>query len=446
MIRLLQILLVFVATNLFFWPFELTALPGINTKMMLAVLGLFLGAAELVRRRSIQIPRELIFLFLLAGAVSLASLISITLNQTPDGTYVSYIISFSVWLSAAFAVCCMVRWTHGQATVRLVLDYLVAACLVQCIMALVIDTNPSFAHWINARTAFGQDVAIRVKRLYGIGALLDVAGLRMAAVLSGLSYFLSEIDGRLHPFRRITYIIYFLAISVIGNMIARTTLIGLGLGLGFMLMVFLFKRSEPGSGEKTPIFLSWFGIILAGIVLCVILYNNNPSARKLFRFAFEGFFSLAERGYWEVSSNEKLKSMIVFPETLHTWLMGDGYFLNARYDINYLGHSTDQGFYMGTDVGYLRFIFYFGFMGLIPMFGVILYSAVVCMRHFREHKLFFLLALLVGLIVWFKVSTDIFLYFALFLSAAALQTDEDPIYHSGPVPAGGDGAYPIAQS
>ena len=166
----------------------------------------------------------------------------------------------------------------------------------------------------------------------------------------------------------------------------------------------------------------------------------------IFRFAFEGFFSLAEKGYWEVDSNEILKNMIVFPETLHTWILGDGYFMNSRYDINYLGDSTDQGFYMGTDVGYLRFIFYFGFTGLIPMFGVILYSAVVCMRHFREHKLFFLLALLVGLIVWFKVSTDIFLYFALFLSAAALQTDEDPIYHSGPVPAGGDGAYPIAQS
>jgi hypothetical protein len=442
MIRILQILLAFVVTNFFFWPFETTALPGINTKMMLAVLGLLFAAVEFGKRKDMEIPRELVFLFLLAGAVSLASLISITLNQTPDSTYVSYVISFSVWLSAAFATCCVIRWAHGRIGVQLVLDYLVAASLVQCILALVLDAYPALAHWINSRIYFGQDVALRVKRLYGIGALLDVAGLRMAAVLTGLSYYLSEINGRLHPTRRISYIICFLVISVVGNMIARTALVGVCLGLGFMLLVFLFKPSEPGSGEKTPIFLSWFGIMLAAIVVCVLLYNGNPAARKLFRFAFEGFFSLAEKGYWEVDSNEILKNMIVFPETLHTWILGDGYFMNSRYDINYLGDSTDQGFYMGTDVGYLRFIFYFGFLGLIPMFGVILYSAVVCMRHFRREKAFFLLALLVGVTVWFKVSTDIFLYFALFLSAAALKSDEDPVYHSGPVPACGDGAYP----
>ena len=105
MIRILQILLAFVVTNFFFWPFETTALPGINTKMMLAVLGLLFAALEFGKRKDMEIPRELVFLFLLAGAVSLASLISITLNQTPDSTYVSYVISFSVWLSAAFATC-----------------------------------------------------------------------------------------------------------------------------------------------------------------------------------------------------------------------------------------------------------------------------------------------------------------------------------------------------
>ena len=97
--------------------------------------------------------------------------------------------------------------------------------------------------------------------------------------------------------------------------------------------------------------------------------------------------------------------------------------MNSRYDENYLGDSTDMGFYMGTDIGYLRFIFYFGILGLIPMLGIIIYSAVVCMRHFPSEWFFFLLALLVGLIVWLKVSTDVFIYLALFLSAAALQKE-----------------------
>ena len=76
---------------------------------------------------------------------------------------------------------------------------------------------------------------------------------------------------------------------------------------------------------------------------------------------------------------------------------------------------------MGTDVGYLRFIFYFGIIGLIQIMAVIIGSAAICIRQFRKERFLFLLALLVGLVVWAKVSTDIFLFFALFLSAAALK-------------------------
>lgn len=424
MIRLLQIFLTVVLTSLFFFPFELTVLPGINSKMIMAVVGLAFCVAELVKRQSFTIPKELLSLLFFASAGSLFSLLSITLNQTPDTTYVSFIISFCVWLSAAFVVCCCIRWTHGRMDVQLVLDYLIAVCLIQCILALVINNKPLMAQWINTHTYFGQDVAIKTKRLYGIGALLDVAGLRMAAVLSGIAFYLSEVKVPLSPVRRIFYILSFFVISVIGNMIARTTLVGTGLGAAVILLGLFLKPSLPGSGEKLPALFSWVLILGIGIAICVPLYNTNPQAHKLLRFAFEGFFSLAEEGHWEVSSNEKLKTMVVFPETMHTWIIGDGYFMNARYDENYLGDSTDMGFYMGTDIGYLRFIFYFGILGLIPMIGVIVYSAFVCMRHFPRERLFFLLAMMVGLIVWFKVSTDIFLYLALFLSAAALKDKE----------------------
>ena len=202
MIRLLQIFLTVVLTSLFFFPFELTVLPGINSKMIMAVVGLAFCVAELVKRQSFTIPKELLSLLFFASAGSLFSLLSITLNQTPDTTYVSFIISFCVWLSAAFVVCCCIRWTHGRMDVQLVLDYLIAVCLIQCILALVINNKPLMAQWINTHTYFGQDVAIKTKRLYGIGALLDVAGLRMAAVLSGIAFYLSEVKVPLSPVRR----------------------------------------------------------------------------------------------------------------------------------------------------------------------------------------------------------------------------------------------------
>ncbi len=426
MVKFIGILLTGILTSFFFFPFEFTFLPGVNVKMMLAVLGLVFAAFELIKRKCFLIPLELLLLAAFAVSVSLISLISITLNQTPDNTYASYIISFAVWLSAAFAVCSFIRIVHRRIDVQLVLDYLVAVCFFQCVISLVIDHNLSLARWVNSTFEFGQQVTIDTERLYGIGALLDVAGARYSAVLVGLAFYLSEVTGSLNTGRRIFYILAFGAISVIGNMMARTTLVGMIIGLVFIVVGIVFRPSQPGQeGGKTHQVLTWVVILTIGVIVSIVLYDTNSQARKLFRFGFEGFFSLAEEGRWEVSSNEKLKTMVVFPETLHTWILGDGYFENSRYDPNYLGTATDMGYYMGTDVGYLRFIFYFGVPGLLCMMAVIIGSAIVCLRHFPRERWLFLMALLVGLTVWLKVSTDIFCFFALFLSAAALQ-EEDP--------------------
>ena len=420
MIKLLQIIITGILVSFFYFPVEFVFLPGVNTKMMEAVLGLVCVAFEFRRRRSLDIPLELLQLFAIAAGVSLASLISVTINQTPDNTYVSYIISFSVWLSSAFFICNIIKGVHGKINVKLVLNYLTAICLAQCILCIIIDSNPVFSSRVDTIFLCDQALAHRVKRLYGIGAMLDVAGLRFAVVLTAISFYLSEVTKPLRSGERIFYIVSFLVISVIGNMIARTTLIGTGIGIAVILAGLLFVP-DHNDAPKLPVVLSWLGLLVVGIIVSISLYNNDPHARTLFRFAFEGFFTLFEKGHWEVSSTETLKSMVVWPESIHTWIIGDGYFENSRYDINYLGDSTQYGFYMGTDVGYLRFIFYFGIIGLLPMMGVIIGAAAICIKHFKEERFVFILALLVGLIVWAKVATDVFLFFAVFLSTAALQ-------------------------
>ena len=424
MIRFFLILVTGICVNFFYFPVEFVFLPGINTKMMEAVVGLVCVAWELIRRRSLDVSRGFLLLVASAASVSVASLLSITINHTPDAAYVTYLVSFSVWLSAAFAVCYLIKAVHGTINVPLVLNYLVTVCLVQGIFALWIDSSPSFSRRVDAIFLCGQEVARSVNRLYGIGALLDVAGLRFSVVLVGLAFYLTEVIKPLLPWERRFYIVAFLAISVIGNMIARTTLVGTGIGAVVIMAFLLFKLNDPDAPRQSILF-SWFGLLTIGLIFCIVLYNTNQNARANFRFAFEGFFSLAEKGRWEISSTEVLKSMVIWPETIHTWLIGDGYFENSRNDINYLGDSTDAGFYMGTDVGYLRFLFYFGIVGLIPMMSVIIGAAVVCFSYFKRERFLFLLALAVGLIGWVKVSTDIFCFFALFLSAAALQDVKD---------------------
>ena len=78
---------------------------------------------------------------------------------------------------------------------------------------------------------------------------------------------------------------------------------------------------------------------------------------------------------------------------------------------------------MGTDIGYLRFIFYFGMIGL-SMFILYFYKvAKACMTRFPKYTTMFGLVLAINMIVWLKVSTDIFLVFAIFLCISKEEND-----------------------
>lgn len=45
------------------------------------------------------------------------------------------------------------------------------------------------------------------------------------------------------------------------------------------------------------------------------------------------------------------------PENTRTWIIGDGYCGDPNNDPYYIGPQPKGGYYMGTDVGYMRFIF-----------------------------------------------------------------------------------------
>lgn len=425
MIKTLSIILTTLITSFYFFPFEFTFLPGINTKMALAAIGLVLVSFELFREKALNIPKELLILWGFSGMVSLLSLISITYNQTSDTSYVSYIVSASVWLSGAFTVCWIIRAVHGNIDVPLVTHYLMGACLFQCVATMLIVFVPAFQAFVDKYIQAGQALWKDLDRLYGIGAAVDVAGSRFSAVLVAIAFLLTTPQKKISNGWIFLYTLSFIIISIIGNMMARTTTIGMLIGLAW---IFVGTFIVPNNQSETTYFgKGWIILFTTGIlvIISIVLYNTIPEIKEFMRFGFEGFFSLVETGQWQVDSNEMLKSMVVWPEELRTWIIGDGYFLNSRYDPNYLGSATDQGFYMGTDIGYLRFIFYFGLAGLFWIVAVVAYSAYVCGKHFREYAWLFVLALGVGLAVWAKVSTDIFLFFALFLCAAAFKEPQE---------------------
>lgn len=400
------ITLAVVLTSFFYFPFEFTFLPGLNTKVMLAAMGIPLMLFHVVKLRDALFSTEVLIATLIAIFFSLIGLYTVDLNNTTDYVYASYVVSMWLWLTAAYTICSFIAWVHGKLSIRLIVNYLVAVCLAQCALALLIDFVPAVKIFVDHYFSMGiTEFLNKVQRLYGIGASLDVAGVRFSAVLLMISFMLSQHKKEsLGSKQMTTYVISFLLIAGIGNMISRTTLLGMIGGISYFLFRTILR--SPTISYASIKLWSILLVTAAGIsIIGIYFYNNNAEIHALIRFGFEGFFNWMEKGEWRTDSTDRLNStMWIWPESndTKTWLIGKALFSNW--------HDV------GTDIGYCRFIFYNGLLGLCTFVIFFCYLTVSLANRFRQfYDLFWLLFLLL-LVNWFKVSTDIFLVYSLFLA------------------------------
>lgn len=404
-----------VLASCYYFPFALASFPVANSKMLMGVAGILILIVNKIKNEDKDIDKSLIQLGLWAIALSSVSFLTCTINNTHDYSFVEYFISMSVWLSGGYSLVKYIEVLHGDVNVQKVASYLAFACTIQCILALVFNYNPTLDNWSNS--VFGGQAYMGVntgERLHGIGCALDVAGFRFASVIIMLTFLMYIENKKNNNFRLYVYLLMFIFIVVVGNMISRSTIIGLILSLVCLLIMELKDNAGLGLIKKITL------MVIFIIPVIVVLYNIDESFKADLRFGFEGFFSLVEKGEWQTNSNDILKNMVVLPDNLKTWIIGDGYAADPTdkslscFDPYYTGPSF-QGFYMNTDVGYCRFIFYFGLIGLAIFSGVLIQAALICIKRFPAFKWMFALILLLNFIEWLKVSTDLFMVLAPFI-------------------------------
>lgn len=423
MLRFLKYIFAGLMTSLFLFPFNLPYQGlEVNTKMMLAAVGVVLFMIDKTKKKVLSIPKDFLLYSLLCIIISIWAFSVTVYNHTSDYAFAKYIISVWVWLSAGYAVLRLIQMVHCKISVELISNYMIIVCVVQCILAYLMTLWPSLGTFVDSLMGEGDAFMSATKnRMHGLGAALDPAGLRFSAVLIITSWLLAHTDFDTAPRTGYLYLVAFIIIMIIGNIIARSTTIGALVSICLLLI-----SKWPVDGNIS-IGRSWTivgGILLFTIALSVWLYRVNPDFRANLRFGFEGFFSLVEKGRWEVHSNEILKGMVVWPESLKTWIIGDGWFDNPQ-DIPDRFGRVLSGFYMQTDIGYLRYIFYFGTIGLFGMISVFVYMTCTCIKSFPRYKWMFLTLLLVNLIGWFKVSSDIIMVFAPFLVLSFWELEKD---------------------
>lgn len=397
----------------YLFPFSFTFLPpSLNTKQMLAVLGLAFYGMECLRSHTITLPRDLFVVAIIACVFSGSCYLSAVLNGTDDMTYATYFRSFAIWVMGAYAVCTIFRWWYGSVSLHRLTVYMVWVCVAQCVLALMIDNIPAFQQFVDRYIEQTQWFLHEVNRMYGIGASLDNAGVRFAVVLVLLAHELCThlfVEGEKGPM--ILYLFAFFFIVLVGDMISRTTIVGAGMGLAYIALYLL--RVEKGVIKAEQLRVFWIITILLAITLPIVtyLYNTNEEMHSNLRFAFEGFFNWRETGVWRTDSTDKLNGVMwVWPKDFRTWLIGSGKFAHFIYS---------------TDIGYCRFVLYCGLIGFSIFCFYFVYNAWIFSRKYENTGLLPLMLLALTFVIWIKVATDIFTIYALFLCADAEEDSLD---------------------
>ncbi len=405
--RIILIILVGILASFFYFPFEFTFLPkGINTKIMLAMIGLPLMFYHTIKLQKTVVSKEILFSSLIALAFSLVGLFSVDINHSDDYAYANYISSMWVWLGAAYTVISLIAALHKKLSIRLVVNYFIVVCVAQCVLALVIDFVPPVKMFVDRYFDMGiTEFLNKVNRLYGIGAALDVAGVRFSAVLIMITVLLiNNPHIKKNPKEIYFYSFAYLLLVGVGNMISRTTIIGFALSAGYLLFsANIIKQQVENYNVKMwkVITVSIFTIVCVGIYF----YKTNAAIYDLLRFGFEGFFNWAETGEFRTDSTDRLNTVMwIWPDAndWQTWIIGKATFSNW--------------YAVGTDIGYCRFVFYCGLVGLSVFIFFFLYLSVALWSKFKTYRHLFLLLFVLALINWLKVSTDIFLVYAIFLA------------------------------
>lgn len=406
--------------SFYLFPIGFKGLPeSLNTKQMLAAFGAVLFILRAAAGKGLNFNVRLFSSFLFAVVFSVWCYFSATVNNSADYAYASYFMSFFVWIGGAYAVVEILKSAYGKVTLPMLTQFIAAVCIVQGILAIMVDDIPSLASFVDEW--FIQDpTPKRVHRLYGIGCSLDSGGVRMCFAEILIVHQLVTNKSLVGDRKMIVlYVASLLAIAVLGNMIARTATVGLLLGGAYY--IYYINKIRSGRISTRQMLIKRWVVFLAIVAFAgaAYMYNHNADFHKDMRFAFEGFFNLFEKGEFTTGSTETLNDrMWIWPTDLRGWMIGYGHF-----EWSYWGPLGKQ-----TDIGYCRFTLYCGLIGLV-IFGLyFIYNASIVRRKFKDARVLALVLVALTFIIWIKVSTDIFQLYALLFCLPG-DTDDEPTDH-----------------
>lgn len=405
-VRQVSNLLSFLFLFIYLFPIYLKGLP-FSTRIILSLIGIILVFYSILKYKKITIDKHLCTIFFTVVLLSSVSIISLLINNTSDVEFVTYPITFLLICFSSHAVIEALRFLHGGDLFENILRMFIITCVVQAVLALMFFFIPEvkdfFYQFIKSNEL--EELALERSleyRLQGLGANFFIAGIMNAIALIFVSYllFYEKNKSKLK-----LYLIFFFLILVIGSAMSRTSAVGAGIGL-----IFLFWKSCILNLKVRTEFLKLtkylFIIISLIILVCIYFYNTSEQFALLMRYGFDAFFNYFEEGELRTNSTDALMEVYIFPEALKSFIIGDGLFADPL--------NPETSYYMHTDVGYSRLLFYFGIIGSFTYFFMHYYVSKKCWQLDKKNQYLYIMLLILFFILLNKGVVNLMHVFMLF--------------------------------
>lgn len=383
-----DILLIF-STFLFFiyiYPLYFNGIP-LSSRIIYAILGM----GTIIYGRYIKLS----LLYPLKGLIPIfaVSILTGIINRTFDFCFAKYCISVLMFFFAAIFVYNILNFIYKR-NQTLNIDFLIKLFIIcvtiQSIISILMFLIPSFTETLYTFFSVPESEEATLEenigmRLVGLGSYFFAAG-----VIHGLSLIFIVYLYLKNKIKRKWIIVYIFNFFV-GLLMARTTVIGFAVSIIFMIIwkplnIFYIKQKF-----KWGIYLIFLFIIaLIGIIMVV--------DEEVLKWAFEFFYNYSDSGSFESSSTNRLKEMYVIPTNFFTYLIGDG-----KYNL------PEGGYYMSTDVGYLRLLYYGGIPMIISFYFFMYYISKYIIKYNTSiiDKYLFFIIFLYLIILNFKGLADL---------------------------------------
>lgn len=285
------------------------------------------------------------FLFFLL--LSFWSFFSFSFNVNVDLFYLKEVIVIGlIYFFSAFGIKYIFQILGQEYNVKNVLFFCIVAWILNIFISTIANINIGVFNVITSiinLDGLSQDSLSNFQeaRFVGMGATFFGFGIVNSFFLILLSYYIVNFVDRSKYF---LWVFVYLLIAGVGLLFSRTTILGIGLSL--VLMILNLKKTSI-----IPI------ISLYLFVAFLMLMTFKDSLSDKLMFAFEMFLNFEDSQ--AAQSTGVLQDMwTVIPTSIETWLIGD-----SKY--KYLDDfGKFAGYYMRTDVGYIRIIFANGLIGL----------------------------------------------------------------------------------